>query len=153
MNLESTKILADKNIDYRLIQISDRGVTCGDVVKNAIDDVNPQEICKTIVVKTESGEYSGLFLKGADKIDFKKIKAYLGQAVQLLDRHELKQVTGKEPGEVCPLLLNIPILADPKVFETPKINFGSGHGLYGLDIDSQDLNKVISYNKVDISKN
>jgi prolyl-tRNA editing enzyme YbaK/EbsC (Cys-tRNA(Pro) deacylase) len=62
----------------------------------------------------------------------------------------LKRATGKEPGAICLLLLDIPIFVDKRVFETEKINFGSGDHLYGLEISSNDLEKIIDFETIDV---
>ena len=49
--MDPLKLLKEKKIEYRTIKLSNKGVSCDDVVKFATDTVNPIEICKTIIVK------------------------------------------------------------------------------------------------------
>ena len=91
------------------------------------------------------------FLKGNQKIDFSKAKDIIGSKISIINYEDLKKSTGTEPGAVCPILLDFPIFVDKKVLETNKINFGSGDHLYGLEIDSKDLDKVINFKVVDLS--
>jgi Ala-tRNA(Pro) deacylase len=151
VELESTIILKEKGIAYKIIKLSKKGVSFDDVVKYAKDKLNPGEICKTIVVKDKLDNKYAFFLKGNQKIDFSKAKEIVGKKISIVSYDDLKDTTGKEPGAICPFLLNIPLYVDKKVFETEKINFGSGDHLYGLEISSKDLGKVIQFEIVDVS--
>jgi prolyl-tRNA editing enzyme YbaK/EbsC (Cys-tRNA(Pro) deacylase) len=152
VELESTNILKEKGIEFRLIKLSDKGISFDDVVENAEDEVNPNEICKTIIVKDKKRNKYAFFLKGDQKIDFSKAKEIVGKKISIVSFEDLKKTTGKEPGAICPFLLQMPIYVDKKVFETEKINFGSGDHLYGLEISSEDLKKVIEFQEVEVSQ-
>ncbi len=150
MELESIKILKEKGIDYRLIKLSDRGIAAKDVMKYAQDKINPEEICKTIIVQDKQKNKYAFFLKGNHKIDFSKAKQIIGQGVSIISYEDLKKTTGKKPGAICPLLLDIPIFVDKEVFKTRRINFGSGDYLYGVEIESKNLEKIINFKLVNI---
>lgn len=142
MDLESVKLLEDKEIDYELFELSGKSVTTEEVVKNARKDIKFEEVCKTIIVKSlEDNDYYGVFLKGDDTIDFNKINNVLGKEIETVDLDELRELTGKDPGEICPITLDLPIILDEKVFNTQRINFGSGDSDYGLEIRSNDIKK------------
>jgi prolyl-tRNA editing enzyme YbaK/EbsC (Cys-tRNA(Pro) deacylase) len=64
----------------------------------------------------------------------------------------MRYVTGVEPGAVCPILLRVPLLVDRRALTKEMINFGSGHHLYGLEIDPRDLERLVEYRLVDIAK-
>jgi len=152
VELESAKFLKEKDIWFRLIKLSDKGISYEDVLKNSEDEINPNEICKTIIVKDKKGNKYAFLLKGDRKINFLKAKEVIGKKISIVSFEDLKKSTGKEPGAICPLLLDMPIYVDDKVFETEKINFGSGEHLYGLEICSVDLDKVIQFEKVNVSE-
>ena len=152
MELESETILKSKGISYRLIELSDKGISFEDVVKNAKDEINPDEICKTIIVKDKKGNNYAFLLKGNQKIDFSKVKEIIGSKASIVGYEDLKKATGTEPGAVCPFLLSMPIYVDKRVFETEKINFGSGDHLFGLEIKTGDLEKVIELKIVDVAQ-
>ncbi|OGJ20850.1 hypothetical protein A3K73_07310 [Candidatus Pacearchaeota archaeon RBG_13_36_9] len=152
MELKSTKILEEKGISYRLIKLSKKGVSFEDVIKYAEDEVNPDEICKTIIVKDKKGNKYAFFLKGDKKVDFSKAKGIIGSKISIVSYEDLVKETGTEPGAVCPFLLKMPLFVDKGVFGLQKINFGSGDHLYGLEIDSKDLKKIINFKEVDVSQ-
>lgn len=148
--MESTNILDKKGIKYKLIELEDKAISCDDVIKFSKEEINPDEICKTIIVKDKKGNKYAILLKAKDKIDQSKIKQFLGK-VSIVSYEDLKKTTGKEPGAVCPLTLNIPIYVDKNVFKTKKINFGSGDHKLGIEINPKDLEKVIKFQEVDVS--
>lgn len=152
MELKSTKILDEKGIPHRLIKLSQKGVSFEDVVKYAKDEINPGEICKTIIVKDKKGQKYAFFLKGDKKMDFSKAKEIIGSKISIVSYEDLVKETGTEPGAVCPFLLTIPIFVDKGIFELQKINFGSGDHLYGLEIESKDLKKIIDFKEVDVAQ-
>ena len=138
-----------EGLEYRVIKLSDRAITVEDVVRYSKEDINPEEICKTILVKSK-GEFYALFLRGPDRIDFKKLRKVVGKA-SISSYEEVKSITGVEPGAVCPLLVPVPVIVDEKVMGLNKLNFGSGNHLYGVEIKSSDLEKVLDYQLADIS--
>ena len=48
--------------------------------------------------------------------------------------------------------LRVPLLVDRRVLAKERINFGSGHHLYGVEIDSRDLGRLVEYRLVDIAE-
>ena len=144
------EILEQKDIKYRLIELHDRAITVNEVIEYSKEPINPDEICKTIIVKHKK-QYHALFLRGADKIDFKKLRDTIGKS-SIASRVEVKEIAGVEPGAVCPLLLDIPVVVDTRVLELDKLNFGSGDHLYGVEIDSGDLCRVLEYRVADFAE-
>jgi prolyl-tRNA editing enzyme YbaK/EbsC (Cys-tRNA(Pro) deacylase) len=149
MRLKIEDILEAKKIPYRIIELKARAITVDDVIEYSKEDINPEEICKTILVKHKD-QYYALFLRGADKVDFKKLKAVIGKA-SIASRAEVLEVAGVEPGAVCPLLLDVPVLVDRRVLELERVNFGSGDHLFGVEIAAGDLCHVLDYRTVDIA--
>ncbi|MFA5953260.1 MAG: YbaK/EbsC family protein [Candidatus Pacearchaeota archaeon] len=150
MSLQVESILKEKGIDYRLIHLSSKGVSFDDVIKYSKDKLNSEEICKTIIVHDKKDVKYAFLIKGNKKIDFSKVKEIIGGKASILSYDDLKKSIGTEPGAVCPLLLDIPLFVDNHVFETDKINFGSGDSLFGLEIQSNDLKKIISFKLVEV---
>ena len=60
----------------------------------------------------------------------------------------------KNPIKDSLILLNdkIPLFVDGRVFEKEKLNFGSGDHLYGIEINSKDLDKLVDFKVVDVAK-
>lgn len=150
MRLKVQGILEKHNISYRIIELEKPAITVKDVIKFSKQEINPEEICKTILIKHKQ-EFFALLLKGTDLIDFNKLKSKIGKS-SIASRDEVFMMVGVEPGAVCPILVNVPVLVDCRVFELVLLNFSSGNKLYGVEINSNDLIKVLNYEIVDLAK-
>ena len=142
--LKAVQSLEAAGIKYRLIELEARAYTVSDVVKYSRGALKIEEICKTIIMKDSDGIY-GVLLLGKDRIDYKKLKEFRGLKPRIANSGEVSNVAGVEPGAVCPLLLDVPLIVDPEVFKRQRINFGSGHHLYGLEMDPGDLSQIVDY--------
>jgi len=151
MELASAKLLEEKGVDYRVVELTERAVTVEDVVRYAKHTIDPDEICKTIILKDRGGRMHAVFLRGGDRIDFKKLRGLIGKA-SVAASDEVEEATGFKPGAVCPLTLDVPLYIDERVFMKERINFGSGNHLYGIELSSKDLAKVIDFRVVDAAK-
>jgi len=150
MRLPVEDFLIETGIKYRLIELKDRAISVDDVIEYSKEPINPDEICKTILIKQKK-QYYALFLRGADKINFKKLKDLIGKS-SIAYRTEVKEITGVNPGAVCPLLLDVPVIVDSRVLGLDKLNFGSGNHLYGVEISSGDLPRILEYKLADIAE-
>jgi len=152
MRLKSAKILEERGIGYRLIELRKKAFSVADVIKYAKEKIDPDEICKTIVLEDEKGSKCAVLLLGKHKIDFTKANKSTGQRLSIVNPEGVKKATGVEPGAVCPILLRIPLFVDRRVLEKEKINFGSGDHLYGLEVSTKDLEKIANFMVVDVAQ-
>ncbi len=150
--LDSARVLRRKGVDFRLIELSQRAVSVEDVVRYSVSEIAVDEICKTILLKGSDGEMHAALLLGSHRIDFAKVRGVIGVSVRIATFEEIKAATGVEPGAVCPILLRAPLLVDRRVLAKDRINFGSGHHLYGLEIDPRELERLVEYRLVDIAE-
>jgi len=148
MKPASAEKLDKLGIAYRLIRLRDRAVTVQNVIDNAEGDLEPSEICKTIIVKDGKEAMFAVFLQGVDRIDFRKLKAVLGKA-SVASREEVLEVTGVEAGAVCPLTLDVPLYMDERVLGLERVNFGSGDHMYGIEVRTEDLLQVLGCRVID----
>jgi prolyl-tRNA editing enzyme YbaK/EbsC (Cys-tRNA(Pro) deacylase) len=151
MEPASARLLEEKGVEYRLIELSDKAVTVEDVVRYAKGGVDPDEICKTIILKDKGGLLHAVFLRGRDRIDFRKLRGVIGKA-SVAAPDKVKEAAGVRPGAVCPLTLDIPLYVDKRVFDIEKVNFGSGNHLYGIELASRDLAKAMDFKVVDAAE-
>lgn len=151
MELESVRRLVEKGVSYRLLELTEKAFTVEDVVKFAKDEINRDEICKTIILKDEDGNKYAVLLLGNHRIDFSKMKDAVGRKLRIASYKEVTKETGVEPGAVCPLVLDIPIFIDRRVLDLERVNFGSGDHLYGLEISPRELDIVIDFNVIDFA--
>jgi prolyl-tRNA editing enzyme YbaK/EbsC (Cys-tRNA(Pro) deacylase) len=146
MDVES--LLKSKGVAYRRIELSDRAISVQDVVNMAKGELNADEICKTIILK--GAKFYAFLLKGNERINFTKVKELVQEKVRMATFEEVKEITGVEPGAVCPLLLSIPVFVDEEVLRMEKINFGSGDHLFGIELSTRDLARVIPFTKASV---
>jgi prolyl-tRNA editing enzyme YbaK/EbsC (Cys-tRNA(Pro) deacylase) len=99
-------------------------------------------------LQTEKQGTIALLLVGKQRINFKKLKSQFGK-VRIASIKEVIEVSGVKPGSICPFIIKTPKYVDKRVLNLKKINFGSGHQLYGLEINSEDLCRVIDYKVID----
>lgn len=131
------KLLKDKKIDYKIIDLPSVAISVDDVVRLSDGQIKEEEIVKTLVVKTRKGESIACILKGRDKLKVEVME-------RLATKEEILEIAQVEPGAVCPILIGIPIIIDHKVTKLKRINMGSGDHLKGLEMDFLDLVRVLS---------
>ncbi len=146
------KLLREQNIPFRLIPLKAPALTVADVVTQAQEPVNSDEICKTIITRGKSGNYYGICLVGVDKIDWGKLKRVVGENVEIATAAEVLSVTGIEPGAVCPVLLTIPLYIDQRVLGKEHVNFGSGDLMFGLEMSPRDVVACTRSSVVDVAR-
>jgi Cys-tRNA(Pro)/Cys-tRNA(Cys) deacylase len=150
MELEVEKILKEKGIKYKILELSGKVITHEDVKRYSNED--PEDDCKTILAKDKKANLYAFFLRGMMRIDFSKIKEITGK-ISILSQEQMKKITGFEPGEVCPFLLEkFKIFIDKRIFDREKIQFGSGDAKFGLEIATKDLDKIIKFEIADFAQ-
>ena len=143
-------ILEGAGVEYRVMELTDRAVSVDDVVRLSKEDIKPDEVCKTIIVKSKAG-FTALFLRGSDRVSFKKLRGVTGKA-RIAPPKDVMEVTGVMPGAVCPLLVPVPVIVDWKLLALDRVNFGSGDHLYGVEMKSADLYRVMDFTVADFSE-
>jgi Cys-tRNA(Pro)/Cys-tRNA(Cys) deacylase len=147
------KKLERVGIEYKILELKGKAYTSEDVVK--LYGCPMEEICKTVVVKSNKGQVFAVTLSGEKRLDVKKMRKVVGcRKMRFLNGDELEELSGFEPGTVCPVTLSdmIPLYLDKSCFETEKVNFGSGDLNYGIEIKSKDLEKAIKAEIVDVAE-
>lgn len=136
------KKLEDKGIKYNLIRLKDKAMTVQDVIKFSDVKINPNEICKTLILKDRENNTYAVVLIGNHRAGFNKIrKRFNCSELRMATPDEIRQETGLEIGAVCPLFLDLTMLIDRRVFSRKKVNFGSGDHLFGIEVNPKDIMK------------
>jgi prolyl-tRNA editing enzyme YbaK/EbsC (Cys-tRNA(Pro) deacylase) len=149
--LEAERILREKSISYRLIDLTDRAMTAADVARFSKGDFRIEEICKTVVMSDSEGNLYAFFMVGTDRVDFLKAKNVTGKKLGVATPTVVRANAG-EPGAVCPLTISIPIIVDQRVLKLPRVNFGSGHHLHGIEMNTADLLHAIPHTVADVAQ-
>ena len=160
------KYLKNKKINHKIFDLGGEVCKVEDVIKVG---VNPDEILKTLIVKSNIKEglefknkYFALVLRGKDRVDFKKVRRLFDPSTslrqvsvqalrikcELAKPEEVKKVAGVPVGAACPILLDIPIYIDKNVMGLKHVNMGSGDLTKELEMDFSDLLDAIREYKV-----
>ena len=148
VSLESTQKLERVGVEYSLFKLERQAFTVEDVAKYSGGRVKVDEICKTMILTDKEGYGCGLLLPGDSRVDFKKLETIKGRILHLASKKQVVALTGIEPGAICPIILDIPLLVEGQIFEKNMINFGSGDHLYGIEMNPVDLVKVVDYLRI-----
>lgn len=157
---EIEKLLSQKEIDYKVIDLGGEAFTVGDV---AAIIGNTAQIVKTLLVKTK-GEHCpvtvrpdqnrtvfvALCLRGKDRVDFKKLKWIFGAKSEFASADEVLKVVGVPVGAVCPIGIGVSVIMDREVLKLKHVNLGSGDLTKGLEMDLQNLLKIVGHEAEDI---
>lgn len=150
--LEAERFLMERGIPYRLIDLTDRAMTVADVLRFSRGDFPAEEVCKTVIMRDSEGGRHAFFLRGNDRVDFLKAKTATGRKLRIASPGEVREAAGVDPGAVCPLLLHIPLIVDTRVTALPRVNFGSGHHLHGIEMTTADLLRAVPHTIADVAQ-
>lgn len=143
-----TEKLRNRGLDFKILDTQTTMISSRDVEKVFAGD--PREIWKTLVV-TDEKDFFAAFLCGRDRLDVSKLEKSLGiNNLRMAKAKELKERLKLQPGEVCPLSINLPLVCDSSIKNFQKINFGSGDIKYGIEMQVDDILKFLKPKVIDI---
>ena len=151
MNI-NLQILLEKlkrnNLRFRLMDEKTTMISSKDVEK--IFKGDPREIWKTLVA-TDEKNFFAAFLCGRDRLNLQKMEKALGvSGLRMANAKGLKEKLKIQPGEVCPLSINLPLVCDSSIIAFGKVNFGSGDTEYGIEMQVVDILKFLKPKVMDI---
>ncbi|MBI4036599.1 YbaK/EbsC family protein [Candidatus Daviesbacteria bacterium] len=139
---EIKKFLEENTVQFTVIELASIARSVEDVMKLSNGQVKSEEVIKTLIVK-KGGEFQGLVLRGDDRLKNNFIDRFA-------TKDEVLSIAGVEFGAVCPVLLGIPIIIDKKVMNLKRVNMGSGDLLKGIDLNLEDLLKVLPNSTIEV---
>ncbi len=98
--LRSAEILDSNDVEYRLIELEERALSLEDVIRFSKEEINVDEICKTMILKDGEGGRYAVLLLGGDRVDYGKARKAIGNKVSIASFAEVKQAVGVDPGAV-----------------------------------------------------
>ena len=150
--LDAERILYEKGISYRLIELIHRAITVADVTQYKKGDINVDEICKTVIMRDDLGKNYAFLLVGSDRVDLQKTQKLMSKRLSVANPEEVRASTSAEPGLVCPLTLRIPLTIDQHVTTLQHVNLGSGHHLHGIELKTTDLLRAVLHTVADVAQ-
>ncbi|HSX18733.1 MAG TPA: YbaK/EbsC family protein [Candidatus Saccharimonadales bacterium] len=141
------KCLKSLGINYKFIELGAEIFRVEDVVKAG---VKMDQVVKTLLIRSEfkrglkfEMDYVALAVRGADRLNFKKIKRLFGTKAEMAKPEEVLKVVKVPVGAVCPIEIGVPVYFDRKVLKLKNVNLGSGDLTRGLDMSLEDLLKAV----------
>ena len=150
--LDAERILYEKGIPYRLIELTHRAITVADVTQYSKGNINVNEICKTVIMRDDLGNNYAFLLVGTDRVDLQKAQRFMNKRLSVANPEEVRASTSADPGSVCPLTLRIPLTIDQHVTTLQHVNFGSGHHLQGIELKTTDLLRAVPHTVANVAK-
>ena len=108
----------------------------------ALQGIDVGHLLRTIVVRRKAGDYVFVLVPGGRQIDWKKLRAHLGERrISLPDASEAKAVTGYERGAITPLgsITAWPVIADTTIRRLGIVAIGAGARGVNLHLDAGGL--------------
>jgi len=145
-------ILQEFSVKHEFIHHGKSGKTTEEA-SNALAEPN-SNIIKSILLKTEKGEYLGVIIRGDTSIDFKKLKQHSSKKFSFASPEEIKEMLGFELGGVPPFafyLSKISAVVDARVIQNEYIVWAGGNEFTGLKFSPKEFAKF-NYEVADVSK-
>jgi len=145
--LTISKFLRESNFRFEEITFTDEKISARSKDTSKDQNYDPKNSIKTLLVKNKN-QFWGIILKGNDKIDKEKLTKIIGKWT-IIDKNVLKDKFGFEPGCICPLVLNIPILIDQEVLKLEILSMGAGDIHKGINVKTKNMQNFLKNIKIE----
>ena len=148
------RILDQKKIKYNEYYYGDTDAISGIDVANVLNE-DPNRVFKTLVTVAKSKQNYVFMIPVEKELDFKKCaKSVNEKSIEMIPQKELLPLTGYVHGGCSPIGLKIQfkVLIDKSANNFEKIIFSGGKVGYQVEVDINDLKKVINCKFEDIVK-
>jgi Cys-tRNA(Pro)/Cys-tRNA(Cys) deacylase len=150
-----TRILDDRGIPYRVLLHKTPVYTVDDAAEQR--GVAKREMVKCILLRDKDGHYVMACVPGDVEVDPRAVRRLMPDTWRRLSfakGKEISDVTGCPQGAVAPIGLpkGVPLIFDPLILKSAKVNVSSGDPLAGLEVDPKDLVEVCNANIAPISR-
>ncbi len=147
------RILDKAKIDYKHYSYADTDAISG-VEVAAVLNQNPEQVFKTLVTTSKSGNHYVFMIPVEKELDLKKAASAVGEkSVEMLKLKELLPLTGYVHGGCSPIGMKkqfkTVIDSSAKNFET--IIFSAGKIGYQVELKPEDLSKIIKFEFKEVS--
>ena len=148
------RILDQKKIKYNEYYYGDTDAISGIDVANVLKE-DPNKVFKTLVTVAKSKQNYVFMIPVEKELDFKKCaKSVNEKSIEMIPQKELLPLTGYVHGGCSPIGLKkqFKVVIDKSANNFEKIIFSGGKVGYQVEVDINDLKKVINYKLEDIVK-
>ena len=148
------RILDQKKIKYNEYYYGDTDAISGIDVANVLNE-DPNRVFKTLVTVAKSKQNYVFMIPVEKELDFKKCaKSVNEKSIEMIPQKELLPLTGYVHGGCSPIGLKkqFKVVIDKSANNFEKIIFSGGKVGYHVEVDINDLKKVINCKFEDIVK-
>ena len=148
------RILDQKKIKYNEYYYRDTDAISGIDVANVLNE-DPNRVFKTLVTVAKSKQNYVFMIPVEKELDFKKCaKSVNEKSIEMIPQKELLPLTGYVHGGCSPIGLKkqFKVVIDKSANNFEKIIFSGGKVGYQVEVDINDLKKVINCKFEDIVK-
>jgi len=141
-----TKLLDQLQIPYRVLPHEEPVFTMEAAARQR--GVVKDEMLKSILLVDKDERYVMACVTGEARVNPKAVRAHLPQERRRLsfaNADQIQKVTGSVMGAVTPLGLppEVPVIFDEAVLKFDKVNISSGDPMAGLELEVDDLIRVV----------
>lgn len=150
-----TRILDDNGISYRVLPHGKPVYTVDEAAEQR--GVEKREMVKCILLRDKDAHYVMACVPGDVEVDPKAVRKLVPETWRRLffaRGNEISDVTGCPQGAVAPIGLpeGVPLILDPLILRSARVNISSGDPLAGIELDPKDLVKVCNAEIAAISR-
>ncbi len=147
------RMLDKKKINYKHYSYADTDAISGTEVAAALNQ-NPEQVFKTLVTVAKSKKYYVFMLPVEKELDLKKAAHAVNEkSIEMLKSKELLPLTGYIHGGCSPIGMKkfFTTTIDISAKNFPTIIFSAGKIGYQVELNLNDLQKMIPYTLADIT--
>lgn len=145
--------LKNKGVNAEILHFKHKVVSA--VMASEVSGFPLNKIVKTLIVIADKKPYA-IMIGGNRRLDYGKLRKLLKcKKVRLAKRDEVKEITGFDIGEVCPLsytLERIPKIIDEEIIKKDVVLTGGGSQYTLVKIKVKELLKTLTPIVANISK-
>ncbi len=117
--------------------------------------VEPDDLLKTLVVRRGDDDYVLVLIPGLRQLDWKKLRAHLGEhRLSLPDAEEAFVATGYERGTITPIgtARAWPVVADASIGDKGRVALGSGRHGTSIHVEATVLVEHVGADLADVTR-
>ncbi len=146
------RLLDQKKIQYTVHDYSQSGMVAGEDVARVLGE-EPSQVFKTLVTVGKTGQHYVFLVPVCKELDLKKAANSVGEKnIEMIKSKDLLPLTGYIHGGCSPIGMKkiFPTTIDLSAECMGKIFFSAGKIGLQIEIDVQDIEKVIKYQFAEI---
>lgn len=139
--MKSTDYLKSKNIEFKLIHLTEIPKSANDVERLYGCPLN--HVLKTLLFIGDE-EPILVVIPGDKRVDKNKLSNLVSEKLRIAKSDEVLMITGYSVGGVSPFGIEktIKMIIDKSAFDTKTVNLGSGDAIIGIELKSADLKTI-----------